>query len=215
MKSRILICITAMTVFAALATPIRLAAQDHQEHHTKQPRYSVRDLGSLGGTSCCLVVTINNRGWVDGTSNLEGDRSFHPFLWIDGQMIDLGTLGGPNASVGGMNEVGDVTVGGSDTGMPDPLGEDFCGFGTHQTCRSFVWYRGHRTLIPTLGGNNNDVSTIDNKGKCSRSQRQPFTTQRALLLKFSVLRLSLGCLRVARSMYFHRYPAILFRSASE
>ena len=54
-------------------------------------------------------------------------------------MTDLGTLGGPNASAGGMNEVGDVTVGGSDTGIPDPLGEDFCGFGTHQTCLSFAF----------------------------------------------------------------------------
>ena len=54
-------------------------------------------------------------------------------------MLDLGTLGGPHANVGGMNDHGIVTVGGSDTGTPDPLGEDFCGYGTHQTCLSFIW----------------------------------------------------------------------------
>jgi probable HAF family extracellular repeat protein len=79
-------------------------------------------------------------------------------------MKDLGTLGGPNASVGAMNNNGDVSVGGSDTGKPDPLNEDFCGFHTHQTCLSFIWHHGTRTLIPTLGGNNNDVATINDAG---------------------------------------------------
>ena len=129
-----------------------------------KPMYAVRNLGSFGGTSCCLVITINDRGWVNGTSNLPGDAAFHPFLWIDGVMGDLGTLGGPNASVGGMNDRGDVTVGGSDTGQLDPLGEDFCGFGTHQICRSYVWHHGMRTLVPTLGGNNGDVNGPTNDG---------------------------------------------------
>lgn len=164
MKSTIFRCIAAMTLFATMAEPPGVAAQAE-----KVERYTVINLGSLGGTSCCGVsavgdVIINDRGWVDGTSNLPGDGNFHPFLWIDGQIRDLGTLGGPNASAGGMNEVGDVTVGGADTGIPDPLGEDFCGFGTHQTCLSFIWHRGRRTLIPTLGGNNGDVSTITNAG---------------------------------------------------
>jgi probable HAF family extracellular repeat protein len=165
MKSIVRKCLAGLMLLVALAAQIGAAAQDQQEHDKKQTHYMVTNLGSLGGTNCCLVVTINNRGWVDGTSNLAGDQSFHPFLWRDGKMQDLGTLGGPNASAGGMNEVGDVTVGGSDTGIPDPLGEDACGFGTFQTCLSFIWHNGRRTLIPTLGGNNNDVNTIDNRGR--------------------------------------------------
>lgn len=157
--------LAVLMLLVALAAPIRLAAQDQREQNKPQPRYSVTNLGSLGGTNCCLVVTTNNRGWVDGTSNLAEDQSFHPFLWMDGKMQDLGTLGGPNASVGGMNDRGDVPVGGSDTGTPDPLGEDFCNFGTHQICLSFVWHNGKRTLIPTLGGNNNDVNTVNNHGQ--------------------------------------------------
>jgi probable HAF family extracellular repeat protein len=149
---------------AALATPIQLAAQDQQEHHKKHTHYTVTSLGSLGGTNCCITLINNNRGWVDGTSNLAGDQSFHPFLWRDGKMQDLGTLGGPNAGPGQMNEIGDVTVAG-DTGVPDPLGEDACGFGTHQTCLSFVWHNGRRTLIPTLGGNNGNVAKINNRGR--------------------------------------------------
>ncbi|MBV8197507.1 MAG: hypothetical protein JO263_05200 [Candidatus Eremiobacteraeota bacterium] len=140
-------------------TPPSHATQLHRSIY-----YVVQNLGSFGGTGCCLVVTNNDRGWVDGTSNLPGDKNFHPFVWRGHGLKDLGTLGGPNASVGGMNDRGDVTVGGADTGKPDPLGEDFCGFGTHQICLSFIWRNGKRTLIPTLGGNNNDVNTVNNRG---------------------------------------------------
>jgi probable HAF family extracellular repeat protein len=108
MKLRILANVVAMGVIAVLAIPTTLTAQDDSAKISKATRYSVINLGSLNGTNCCLVVDMNNRGRVTGTSNLAGDRSFHPFLWIDGQMTDLGTLGGPNASEGGMNERGDV-----------------------------------------------------------------------------------------------------------
>jgi probable HAF family extracellular repeat protein len=136
----------------------------HAPAPARTPFYVVRNLGSLGGKSCCVVISDNDRGWVDFTSDLAGDKSFHPVLWIKGVMKDLGTLGGPNSSVGGMNDEGDVTVGGSDTGKPDPLGEDFCTWGTHQMCLSYIWHQGKRTLVPTLGGNNNDVNTINNDG---------------------------------------------------
>jgi probable HAF family extracellular repeat protein len=110
-------------------------------------------------------MTINDRSWVDSASNLPGDMSHHAFVWINGQITDLGTLGGPNSNIGQMNNRGDITVGGADTGIPDPLGEDWCGFGTFQVCQSFIWNDGVRTLIPTLGGNNGDVADIDGSGQ--------------------------------------------------
>jgi len=164
MKSRLLPYLIAIMSFPALVSLTPLAAQDQPQLNTTQTRYTVQNLGSLGGTGCCFVITVNSRGWVDGTSNVAGDKSFHPFLWMDGHMQDLGTLGGPNASVGGMNDIGDVPVGGADTTTADPLGEDWCGFGTHLICRSYIWHNGKRTLVPTLGGNNGDVSTITNAG---------------------------------------------------
>jgi probable HAF family extracellular repeat protein len=128
--------------------------------------YTIVQLGSLGGTSFTAGnMTINDRSWVDSASNLPGDMNHHAFVWIGGQMTDLGTLGGPNSNAGQMNDRGDITVGGADTGIPDPFGEDWCGFGTFQICRSFIWNDGARTLIPTLGGNNGDVADIDGGGQ--------------------------------------------------
>lgn len=160
--SRTLKIVVAITLFAfALPASTQLAAQAKTAQH-----YTIVQLGSLGGTSFeSGNMTINDRSWVDSASNLPGDMNHHAFVWIDGHITDLGTLGGPNSNIGQMNDRGDVTVGGADTGIPDPLGEDWCGFGTQQTCLSFIWNNGIRTLIPTLGGNNGDVADIDGSGQ--------------------------------------------------
>ena len=41
----------------------------------------------------------------------------------------------------------------SETSTPDPLKEDFCGFGNHLICLGALW-NGVMTPLPTLGGNN-------------------------------------------------------------
>jgi probable HAF family extracellular repeat protein len=85
---------------------------------------------------------------------------------IDGLKIDLGTLGGPNSWMnwGQINERGE-TVGFSETSVPDPNGEDICGFGTGLTCRPFLWRNGHMRALPTMGGNNGQASAINNHGQ--------------------------------------------------
>ena len=187
------------------------APASHDARVQSRVYYVVQSLGSFGGTGCCLVVTNNNRGWVDGTSNLPGDKNFHPFIWRGRGLKDLGTLGGPNASVGGMNDRGDVTVGGADTGKPDPLGEDFCGFGTHQVCLSFIWHNGKRTLIPTLGGNNNDVNTVNDSGLVlAVAETTAHATCRApQVLKYQGFTWELGTHKI------HRLPPLKGDSISE
>ena len=117
MKSTTLKCITTMTLFAALMAPVHLAAQ-----HT---RYTVTDLGTLGGTFS-FAGGINNRGSVEGFSTLPGDTASHAFLWQNGAMTDLGTLGGPNSLAEFPPSESDKVGGGAETSTRDPLGEDFC-----------------------------------------------------------------------------------------
>src|SRR5439155_20494428 len=62
----------------------------------KVKRYTVIDLGTLGGTSSA-GWGINNKRWVYGVSSLPGDMQSRAFLWRWGVMTDLGTLGGPNS----------------------------------------------------------------------------------------------------------------------
>jgi len=152
-----LTCVTAITLFAALATSIQMAAQ--------QPRYTVTDLGTLGG-SFSVALGNSNNGLVTGLSSLLGDQNAHAFLWRHGVRTDLGTLGGPDSipAFAPPNERGEVG-GGAETSTPDPNEEDFCGFGTHLTCLPFVWQDGVMTALPTLGGNNGIANQINNRGK--------------------------------------------------
>jgi probable HAF family extracellular repeat protein len=85
---------------------------------------------------------------------------------VDGFKLDLGTLGGPNSWMnwGEINDFGQI-VGDSETAVLDPNGEDICGFGTHLTCRPFLWQVFHMSALPTLGGNNGQASAINNRGQ--------------------------------------------------
>ena len=48
MKSRFLMCFSAITLFAAATMPLRLAAQNEQLPRHELPRYIIEDLGTLG-----------------------------------------------------------------------------------------------------------------------------------------------------------------------
>ena len=87
-------------------------------------------------------------------------------LGINGFQFDLGTLGGQNSWMnwGEINDFGQI-VGYSETAVPDPNGEDVCTFGTHLTCRPFIWQFFHMSALPTLGGNNGQASAINNRGQ--------------------------------------------------
>jgi probable HAF family extracellular repeat protein len=148
----------ALILFAGLiAGPPRLAAQ-------RLPHYTVIDLGTLGGTYS-VANGISNDGWVSGISTLRGDTAQHAFLWRRGRMIDLGTLGGPNSNNYFLpNDWGEV-VGPSETSNPDPLGEDYCGFGTHLICLPFVWWSGIMIPLPTLGGYNGGAAGVNDQGE--------------------------------------------------
>jgi probable HAF family extracellular repeat protein len=122
-------------------------------------RYTITDLGTIGQGDFSNAFDMNNAGWVAGSSNLtSGGTAQHGFLWFGrGPLIDLGTLGGPNSEAGGPNAFGEAALI-SETADQDPLGEDFCGFGTHNQCLASIWLAGRQKALPTLPGGNNAQS---------------------------------------------------------
>src|SRR5262245_18142138 len=83
-----------------------------------QLRYAVTDLGTLGG-QWSFASAVNERGDIAGWSTLPGDGVERPFLWREGVMTDLGTLGGKNsAGFPHINDRGDVS-GTSQIARPD------------------------------------------------------------------------------------------------
>jgi len=165
MKSTMLMYMAVVMAFAVLAPQLQLAAQDQHEHNQKQFFYIVRDLGTLGGTGS-VAEGISDRGWIVGSANLAGDQSGHAYLWRDGVMTDLGTLGGLNSSE--QHPVKDdrgLIAGVAETSDSDPLGENFCGFGTGLICLGFLWQDGAMTALPTLGGNNGQAVGVNNRGQ--------------------------------------------------
>jgi probable HAF family extracellular repeat protein len=67
--------------------------------------YQFTDLGVLQGGSYCIPKAMNDRGDVVGIADRPnlGQRAF---LWRDGEMSDIGSLGGTPAAAGGINNTG-------------------------------------------------------------------------------------------------------------
>jgi probable HAF family extracellular repeat protein len=162
MKFQSLLSLSAW-LLAALALPLTIAAQDTQQPALRQ--YRVTDLGTLPGGNFSQPFFMNQYGLVSGSSSV-ADGSQHATLWLDGLMGDIGApgLGGPNSIAFGDNERFQ-SAGEAETSTPDPLGEDFCGFGTHLTCLPFLWQEGKMVQLATLGGGNGGANAISKRGK--------------------------------------------------
>jgi probable HAF family extracellular repeat protein len=139
--------------------------------------YKVTDLGVLSNTdNLGCAMSVNDEGWTEIMSGSlppgEQDNQLgqlltgRAVLGINGFKFDLGTLGGQNSWMnwGQINDWGQI-VGYSETAVPDPNGEDVCLFGTHLTCRPFLWQLFNMTSLSTLGGNNGQASGINLRGQ--------------------------------------------------
>jgi probable HAF family extracellular repeat protein len=120
----------------------------------------IQDLGTLGGTSS-FAGSLNNHGQIVGQSlngvpdplsalGLASGTTLtqtRAFIWENGHMKDLGTLGGPDSWSGFVNDRGQVAGASYTNDVIDPT------TGTPQI-DLFLWENGTMKDLGTLGGNN-------------------------------------------------------------
>lgn len=146
-------------IVALAAVSLVAPGSPAEAHKTRSVEYRVRELPSLGGV-LSAGISINDRGWVTGTSDLSGDTITRAALWRDGRLTDLGTLGGQNSAVAFPSHNDRFVIGVAETAEVNPDGEDwscnafFVGPPTHDDCVGFVWQDGQLSALPTLGGHN-------------------------------------------------------------
>ena len=134
----------------------------------------MQDLGTLGGNDAAAFY-INERGQIAGhsyTSTIPNPTTGlppqDPFLWENGRMIDLGTLGGAYGMVSagqgsGLNNLGQV-IGASSTAA-NPGACIFTEFDPN--CHPFLWDRGKLIDLntSTIGGNPIGADEINDAGE--------------------------------------------------
>ena len=160
MTSRMVTCIAAITLFAALAMPVWATAQNNPspDHKTKHRNVQAHRLGTLGGPNSFISDLTNG-----GNAIAEADTSTpdpyapnclqdtclvnHGLSWKHGVKTDMGALPGVNSSYPFVTNARGQSVGGSENGLLDPL----TGF---PEFRAALWQGGKVIDLGTFGGNN-------------------------------------------------------------
>jgi len=147
------------------------------EHHAFLWSKGIKsDLGTLGGPNSS-AASINERGEVVGSAETSTPDPLGedfcgngtnliclPFLWQDGRMVPLSTLGGNNGFGVGINSRGQV-VGDVENTTPDPTCDPSI---TPQVLqiKPVIWRNGNIQELPTIGGDpDGSVFAINDNGQ--------------------------------------------------
>jgi probable HAF family extracellular repeat protein len=173
------------------------------------------DLGSLGNLHGVFASGINNKGQVVGYSAI-AQGVVHAFLWSDGVMTDLGTLGGVSSFAYAINNKGQVVgnseLGGTryphaflysngvmkDLGVPWDVSSSAGGVNDSGQVvgiadvklsygRAFLYSNGVMTDLGSLGGLSSAASAINNKGQVAGSSATATSGSHAFLYSNGVM----------------------------
>lgn len=189
MKPRALMCSAAIILFAALALPAWLAAQEKQERKHQHHHYQLLDIGTFGGPSSyfnSLSVTDvfgfgtvfyniaqvrNAQGVFVGFADTSSPDPYPGFCYVldcfvahafqsrNGVTTDLGTLPGGASSAAFWINAKGWITGNSENGETDPLIPGL------PEVRAVLWKHGKIHDLGTLGGNDSFAQAINDRGQ--------------------------------------------------
>jgi probable HAF family extracellular repeat protein len=148
----VLAVLAAVTLGTSACGPDRSPTEpsvEPSQELTATAVYTRRGLGTLGGENSESEATdINNAGAVVGWSETTSG-AVRAFLWRNGVMSNLGTLGGARSEAAAINRFG-VVVGWSQTRTG--------------AIRAVRWMNGTKRNLGTLGGNESRATDINDSG---------------------------------------------------
>jgi probable HAF family extracellular repeat protein len=166
----------------SIPDPFSMVGFDFLVNHPVQWRNGVlTDLGALPGVNSSLASWINSRGLIAGFSEngqidpLTGFPKTDAVLWKDGEIINLGTLGGSSSGANAINNHGQV-VGGALNAIPDPFSATFTQTFIFETfpffffpvateAHAFLWQDGLMQDLGTLGGPDSIAWFVNERGQ--------------------------------------------------
>src|SRR5664280_876830 len=173
MKFRKCTSFVVMTLFAALAMPVSMAAQDKPSQDHTHHKYKLIDLGTFGGPAS-RFEGVGSDAWgrsglATGGSETSTPDPYNPvclapecfiqhtFQWRNGVVTDLGALPGLNNSGPNGINAGGVVTGISQDGVFDPN----MGWSAFV---AVVWKDGNIINLGTFGGLYSYANAINNRG---------------------------------------------------
>jgi len=146
---------------------------DRRSASGEEKRTGMIDLGTLGGSNSDAASRPSERGEVGGESEtsitdptLEDFCGYGtnliclPFLWRDGVMTPLPTLGGNNGSGYGINDRGEVVGTAENTNTTDPTCSPY------PQIKPVIWRKGQVHELPTFPGDPDGVAfAINDRGE--------------------------------------------------